>query len=769
MSSENGNCTGVNSQTLNIAGNCCSGSPHLNYSGSLYTNTNPDNDKPSQNNDICSSKTYFIGATRSISYLASSFGSIREEYGIPWHWNNPEYSDLEKYSTTNPPLFGFLNGSISYVPDQQAGQNRPTKIDQKCLTAYSRYNLFKDDTITTKPDQVALGRYTKLIKDYYHFIMSEDINELTGQVVKWRDYGWWPYLLTTLSLSFWLGGCGEPCYTCSYKNHYCIGNGELALNLVIYALDQYWLIDKGEKGNLFPSDRFLIDYYGTIVRGPEPTIGWLYYLTMRSETCSYCGCILFCILPACIDPWFMKYSAVSSVITFNGSDGIPQRLPGKFIEYVEQVKEQLGENDIQRKPILWDHFAQERLFIDGKADYYNGQIYNLGGLNSTPSGYLLGSQLDKSKNGSNIIGQDYIYLENGNFAYATRTESSGFYHEGSGVKDAVFFGFRTKGASDDEGYFIRNVAVKYYDHNVRQDIFKYSWLYVDIPKSLRTEVTPAITSFDSYSFPDIYFDDIADPLMIMRKNVYFKTILKSGDIVLNGNGNKRLRIETWNSLFENIQVDDRFYPFLWIDRVETKTVKAPYNLYFKSGATEFKECLLGEMLTGLEAGRYYFPNPYSCLASPRMTPYNANIHAGKIGKDYSVYDFDNHKKYFSTHLPMQFLGISGENINQDGQKDYANMLESAKKILGNPEVGTFTITSIGNSGDHYTSGPIEEFPTLSAATINSVGIINWADTGISWYNTKSKFNRKDMLASQKALFNADLRNYDKKWWAGYIA
>jgi hypothetical protein len=706
----------------------------------------------------------------------------------PWHWENPKYTDLEKYSTENPPLFGFLYNISSYIPPAQSNSELPIKVDQKCLSTYARYNLLADKIVTTTIDQSLLGRYTKSVKDYYQDILSENINEMTGQVVKWREYGLWPYLLTPLSISFWIGGCGEPCYVCSYKGHFCIGSAERALNLTIYGLDQFWITDKADKGNLWPSDKFLVDYYGTINRGPEPIIGWLEYIVLKNATCSYCGCILFCILAQCIDPWFIQYSAAASVITFNSSDGIPQKLPGRFIEYVESLKKQLAEDDVEKKPLHWDHFPQERLFIDGKVDYYTAQIFNPNGLDSPPSGYLLGSQLDKDAPGSEIVGQDYIYLgDEGKFAFATITKSSGYHKEEknsngeqctdedkknkncqSETKDSIFFGFRTKGAADDQGYFIRNVAVKYYDHNVRKDIFKYNWLYVDIPNPLRTEVTPAITSFDSFDTPDIYFDDI-DPLVIMRKNVYFKTILSSGDIVLNGDGSSKMNVSKWTSLFSEIDYNDRYYPFLWIDRIEKKIVKSPYNLYYKSGTSEFKECLLGEMLYDLEPGRYYFPNPYACAASPRMAPYDGNIHGGMIGRDYWVHDYDNHKKYFSTDLPMQFLGVTGENVqkNKEGDlvKNYKAILQSAKKTLGDPEKGSFAITSLNNES-FYSSGPIEEFPTLSAATISNVDLIDWKNTGINWYN-EGKFNRKKMLEDQKGAFLADLRNYNKKWSSGF--
>lgn len=747
-------------------------------------NLSPNNDcrvegEDFESDSLCALSSYFIGATRSISYLSSSFGSQTEKFGVKWHWPSPTYIDLEKHSTDSPHLFGFISDSVESNP-------LATKVDQKCLSTYSRYNLLKNESTITKPDQAALGRNVKLVKDYYHALISETINEQTGEVVKWREAGWWPYLMTPLSLSFWIGGCGEPCYPCSYQGHVCHGNGEHALNLVIYALDQYWLTEKANSNILYPSDKLLIDYYGTIVRGPEPTIGWQMYLVNRFWNCSYCGCILFCIYSACIDPWFMRYSVVSSIMTFNMKDGIPQRLPGEFINFIDHINNIFGADNLIQREIKWDHLAQERLFIDGKTDYYTARIYIEEEGDVSSASYLLGAQIPSNKPGGQIDGVDHIFSPKGlQLPYATRTSSSGYHSSSdgmntginnSGMSDSIFSGFRTTSPQDNNGYIIRNVAIKYYNHNVRKDIFEYSWLYVDIPKPFRVQVTPTITSFDSFSMPPLYFESF-DPLVIMRKNVYFKTIISSGDIVLNGNGNSRFYMSDYVNMFNNKpDMNERHYPFLWTDRIEQKIVKAPYNLYFKSGeATGFRECLLGDMLYDLEPGRYYFPNPYGCSMRPRMTLYDPNVHAGQFGRDYDVYDYFNHKKYFSTHLPMQFLGITGENRetiisgNDDGSdrtiKRYDKMLKTAIEILGNPEIGAYAI-SAKHSGANYIAGPIDEFPDLTVSSINGIPMVNWLDTGNEWYRFEG-FDRVRMLEDQKGAFLLDLRNYDKKWWSGF--
>lgn len=803
------NCSGLGGiiQYLDYKGECCIG-PAIFITSGAKTEKNKEgeensnsqessknsNDKSAPPEHPCEVLPYFIGATRSVSYLASKFGS--QDKNAPWHWGSPEFEDLEKYTNAAPPLFGFLP-TAGYGWKFAGGQVYPQadRVNQKCLGLYSRYNGLWNEFLLTKQDQITLGRYTKQTKDYYHDMTSTLINEFSFQVVKWRDYGWWPYLLTPLSLSFWLGGCGQPCYVCSYTDTICLGHHEHALNLAIAALDSYWLIDKAQRGILWPNKRLLVDYYGSIVRGPEPIIGWLFYIMFKQHACSYCSCILFCFLVQCIDPWFIRYAAVASVFTLNDTDGIPQSLPGKFIEYVENTRELLKKDDVEAKDIFWDHMAQERLFIDGTMDYYTADIFN---ENGTPSGYLLGSQLDPKDPGGKIIGQDYIYLENGKFPYATRTESSGFHMEfknnegkecstedieknvcNSGLKDSIFFGFRTRGSADDGGYFIRNVGVKWYDHNVRKDIWSYNWLYVDIPKPLRTEVTPLVTSFDGFAMHELYFEDI-DPLVIMRKAVYYKTILQSGDMVLNGNGQSRIRIGEYSQLFTEdwASYDNRFYPMYWVDRVEFKSVKAPYNLYFMSGLKPsdedygFKECLLGETLTGLSPGRYYFPNPYACQATARMAPYNGSIHAGLIERDYSVHDYKNHKKYFSTDLPMQFLGPLGEfAILENGKatyKKYKAMLNEAIKILGDPQTSPYATFTFQSTGD-VLSGPIEEFPMMRASGINNVKIVDWSNTGIDFYSEKEEkgLARLGLLLKQRAEFSKDLRKYDQKWWKGH--
>ena len=881
-------CTGaqIGSQVLDILGNCCYITPHLNYSGQSEQSADPNeinekiqNENPTpvcaeilsgiltsiNSNDPCDEEIYFIGGVRTYHYLASTFGVDEEcaseksidaasnnqsesqgssggwkedtvgggggagagfeggdrfiggggqsggggasgrwdspdlaeetkpENSRKWHWPNPDYADLSEYSLCDPLLFGFLprsGGSEKGILNSPESFGLPCHVDQKCLGTYSRWNLVDDEFIFSKPDQIALGRYVRKIQEYYHGFSSHLINEITMERVKWRSMSFIQFLAAPFSLAFFLVGCGQPCYKCSSGGHLCLGHGEHALNLAIAALDKYWLTDRANKDMLWPNKRFLVDYYGTIVRGPEPWIGWFFYIILKEFTCDYCGCIVFCFFVECIGPWFMRYRTISSVITFNQSDSIPQALPGKFIEFVSKVDDALKKTDdaetetddaetetddektetsvkIKNLPIDYDHFATDHVFIDGKVDFHKADLFieNDKVKAKTLSSYIncgVGCEADDTI-GPVTLGSD--------FQYAMRTNSCGFYKENNSKEEptrhATFLGYRTPGSQQDKGYSIRNIAIKYHNHKTRQDIWRYNWLYVDIPDPVPLNITLAQTAFDSFSqMPKGYFED-NDPLVIMRKQVYFKSILTNGALELHGGLQSARpggpRIDTYIEAFNGINSEAKFYPFVWCDRAITKSIKAPYNLYFRSGDNTFYSCKLNQLLTDLEPGRYYFPNPYACQASPRMAPYHRSIHGGSKGINYTVEDEDNFSKYFSTHLPMQFDGVTGQY-----KDDFVGKLKEAKEMLGDPEIGSFARYA-ANTGDglytEYTSGPIEEFPSLEVAKIARIG------SGIGQeIIINNLLDRKDLTDLQLSSINIqlgeiykDFKNYDSKW------
>jgi len=228
---------------------------------------------------------YFLGATRTYNYISilKNPKSDNDKWK-PWHLSNPNVIDLEQYNV-GPGSFNYTN-YITATP-------WPNRVSQYCLGTYARYNLFKNEFVLVPPDQIKLGRYSKLVQDYHHDFTSTLINEYNSRIVKWRDYGWWPYILTPLSLTFWIGGCGEPCYVCTYadplanlnknlafgpagapsnSNYRCIGHHEGTLKSVLLSLDRFWL-DKARENSLWPHKDLLVDYYGTVSRGPEPIIG----------------------------------------------------------------------------------------------------------------------------------------------------------------------------------------------------------------------------------------------------------------------------------------------------------------------------------------------------------------------------------------------------------------------------------------------------------------------------------------------------------------
>lgn len=661
---------------------------------------------------VCPEKinNFFLGSTRTHHYLSSSF-----EDGF--HHRSPTKAELS--------AGGAIGGERYFGRIFTAEKPSLDGFSQECLGLYARYNLILDVLSISTEDQIALGRYIKQIQDYYHDVTTTLINELTNKIVKWREYGWWPYLLTPLSLSFWLGGCGQPCYKCAYSGGTCDGHHEGTLGGVIAALDSYWG-NKISSNELWPNERFLVDYYGTVMRGPEPMISWLFYLLFRKETCSYCHCILFCFQVQCIDPWFMHYSVVTSVITLNGRDSIPQSLPGKFIDFYKANKDKLSG---QNSPIKLSHVANDHVFFEGKVNFHTADI----GKNSTKSTALSIYMGNSDDPGGEI---ESVLINNSSVAYGATTQRSGFLDDQ--VTPATFLAFRTPGAADDKGYIIRNMACKYHNHITRPDIFRYNWLYVDIPPLVSFNVTPTVLSFDNFDLPDVFFES-ADPLAFFRRRVYFKTITQKGDIVLNGNGSQRLGIQDYSKIFEGIPLEQRYYPLGWTDRASDKIIKSPYNLYFKSGDASFTECALGETLYDLEEGRYYFPNPYACSALASSQPHQPNT--TPTSYSYNIEDKDEHEKHFSTFLPLQFF----YKTNGQMQTDLASRLTFAKELLGDPEL----------------SAPktrIEEFPLLKVDKINETQIYDWSDPKVLGEKNLNP-QAVEMMELQRDKFNAELLQY----------
>jgi hypothetical protein len=700
---------------------------------------------------------YFLGATRTYNYISvlKNPTSDKDQWK-PWHLSSPEVIDLEQYNV-GPGGFSYTN-YITATP-------WPNKVSQYCLGTYARYNLFKNEFVLVPPDQIKLGRYSKLVQDYYHDFTSTLINEYNSRIVKWRDYGWWPYILTPLSLSFWIGGCGEPCYVCTYadplanlnknlafgpaggpsnSNYTCVGHHEGTLKSVLLSLDRFWL-DKAGENSLWPHKDLLVDYYGTVSRGPEPIIGWMAYIMFKKATCSYCHCIIFCIIVQCIDPWFTRYSAVTSIITFNAYqnsnfNAIPQNKPGNFIKFAENTLTEISNID-EYYNIKLDNLAQDEVFVQGVVGYHDAKIYH---QNPKVSYTLSKIMSEQTISGAPVSGTQIIKLNKvDGIQVSADTNSSGFHGE-NGTPSTFFF-YGVSGQSTEVGYAIRNVASKHYNHNVRTGIFEYNWLYVDIPDPVPMNVTPTVMSFDGASTPDLYLQD-TDPLTIMNKKVYFKTVLQdNGEPALNGTWSQRMPAGSYLQLHkennQSIPFNQRYYPLVWTDRATFKVVKAPYNLYFKSGTNTFVECALGETLKNLTPGRYYFPNPYACAINSNF----GSSSAQSSNQTNPVYEIEEHAKYFETQLPSQFIS--------DGNNDLTNRLANAKNILTDPEIYSQSAT------------PIEEFPRLKLVKVNDVEILDWGDTSLPFYSEwkYTKWNPSKLLDLERKKFLLDFKNYNPSW------
>jgi len=313
----------------------------------------------------CKVSNFFLGATRTYSYIA----------GLPisnsWHYQNPTYGQIvlsRRTSDGDRPQSSF-NATPYYTV-----YGSPSRVDQGCLAYYARYNAVLYGIVITPPDQTKLGRYGKLMQDYYHFVETKKINDFNQRQVKWINGYMFKYLLTPISLSFWIGGCGLPCWECAYSGILCEGGPEGTLLGIILGLDRYWITQHADNQRLWPNtEYYLVDYYGVTIRGPEPKIGWLFYIMFRKEVCSYCHCVLFCFQVQCADPWKVWYQVSTSIITYEtgpyGSESIPHRKADKFIEFYNTSK-----IDISKHKIELDNVANDEVFIRGTMDYHTAKI-----------------------------------------------------------------------------------------------------------------------------------------------------------------------------------------------------------------------------------------------------------------------------------------------------------------------------------------------------------------------------------------------------------
>lgn len=615
------------------------------------------NDKNCISSSSCNQGNYFIGSSRTYAYFVNWFKD-------PWqfHPNGLKfYCEWDGGSAYKPGdyLFGWYNNGWFYDKGLIL-QQEIIKTDPRCISSFAFMNPFWfENQYQGDSGKTDTFRLTKGFG-----IVSESINETTGQVVKWRDDGKITGGFSPLFLSFWFG-CGAPCYPCTYEDVKC-GWPWTMMNNLTDNLDNYWDVANEDHFPYFNTG-FVLDWYGRVARGPEPNIGWYEYTVLNSENCNYCHCVAFCILRQCIDGWFAVREYEAKMFLLDRVGGIPYS-DSKFLEI--WGKEMQNEFNFGNKDIKLNHLADESIFIGGYADHRLGDI---------------SFNTDSNKGSVELYGQrikeitEFDYNDSAGTKYPEASFTTG-----DGSSKYLIDGFRGAIASGGK-IQITNVAVKNKNQTLISGIGSFGWIYCDIPSGINPEYSMIKFSADGGgSFGDIVERqcpslgcELPRTWLDLKLQRLFCRTSKS-------NGN----FETYNkatsaTYFDNswwsapqISYDGPAYRQEYFKRYIKKIVKAPYNLYVKSGEQSFRSCKLGETLKGLSPGRYYFPNPVQCDTFFQHTDQSAIIDENSIEIEPSEeVDF---RKNFSLRL-NQFRGKNNDIIG------LAEKYQEAVKILGRPE------------------------------------------------------------------------------------
>jgi len=626
---------------------------------------------------------YFMGAARTYIYYSKWFESN-------WLYPSPTPNDIKNNDNTEA---NTSDGSKRILDEACWSTRAIANIGGIFATSAALTEFAGASILQTLGNDY---RMQDVLQHYYLYdLMSEQIDEISDEVVKWVDDDIITWIAARFLLVFWLTGCGQPCYTCAYEGTVCEDGaegppGNAQTQAFVRGLTNHWVSVYNSTG-FFAHESFPQDYFGRLYQIPQPIIGWQLYFI---DQCNYCGCILFCILRRCRDPWATRTGFYSRVFLFNRYTGIPYRYPAPLINFALSAKEDAG---FGKSPIMLDHLADEYVWAYGYSNLYRGNI------NYTPEGgsepkdlktITLGDMIkDRDTGGENndIVG-DYINEKGVKEATFTR---AGYDPE----KDLYRFSF-LEGSTETYittppipppsdanepplDFFpqhVRELAVKYKTAQYASDqdaLFTAGWLVVDVPEIIEPRITSVAFAADEDKLPMLWYETTTALWGPYRNSTQFygRTVLNRGFMTQIDD------IMDMKAGGENEpQGDCLYHPQIYAKQFVQKTVKAPYNLYFKDGEAEFRQCKLFETIYDLEPGRYYFPNPYICR-NWLLNWYDFNIMGGKEGVHYEVDDSEGEVyRYFSTSLPMQFLGSDGTIPLTDMQ---ARLCE-AIRVLGFP-------------------------------------------------------------------------------------
>jgi len=618
---------------------------------------------------------YFVGSSRTYIYYAKWFAD-------GWLYPSPAVSDISSAEGTD-------------VIQEECWATRSIANIGGVFQGPSALPYFNGAVI--KPSLSTNYKMDDVLFHYYLYdLMSESIDEYSNELVKWVDDDIITWIAAKFMLVFWLTGCGEPCYTCVYES-YCGPDegipGNEQLQAFIRGLNNYWvsIYEDPEKG-FFAHESFPQDYYGRLYQVPQPIIGWQLYFI---DQCNYCGCIIFCILKRCRDEWVTRTGYFSRLFLFNRYNGIPYRYPAPLINFALSIKE---EAKLGLAPIMLDHMSDEYVWAHGYANLYNGRVQYSASEEGKPKDVTittLGKFIQDKYKSNTIVG---FYKNKADVTEATFTKAgapspSGPQNQGQEKKYEVTYKDVLNGlpystnppypipSNDDTPpldqfpQYVRELAVKYkHSGNVNDvsSLLTAGWLVVDIPEVIEPNITSVGFANDFGQLPDIWYETTEALWGPYRNaNQFFVRSAKTEGFMRQIYGANEGQMPS---------LDCSYFPQVYGKQFAQKSIKAPYNLYFKQGEDTFRSCKLFETITNLEPGRYFFPNPYICR-NHLLNWYDFNIMAGQRGVHYEVDESEGEVyRYFNTDLPMQFLGRRNDIPLGDLQK----RLFEAIRVLGFP-------------------------------------------------------------------------------------
>lgn len=645
---------------------------------------------------ICGDNNYFLGSSRTFNYYAKFFNGFQHPIGSLAFYANSKNIGVRSESDGWTPGGAYQN---SWFRERFYAQPSNYEPDTRCMSTFATANPFWIKT--GSQGQVAEdGKGDYFILEKYMGLVSENISELNGDLIKWRDNGIYNGIASPFFLAFWLGGCGAPCYPCSREGVDC-GDTYTYMSTFTDNMDNYWDVYNEDHYPYFYSG-FVLDYYGRIGRGPEPNIGWLEYIKAMPD-CEYCGCISFCILKECIDGWYGTRMYTSKIFTFDSLAGIPYTTDVHLKNFGKKIQDYYSFGNLD---IKLNHLADEAIFVGGYADYQYGNI-DLKEIKEPTSADAADQRnqdsLSFSKRLLSINDQDVILYGNfisGITEYDYSTAMSRFlripeasFTSGNGSEKVIIDSVRGSDLAKDEKVILKDLAVKYKNETAMPEITGFGWIYVDIPEEVQKEsIWIKFTMDGGAQFPP-EVDGVCPmvgcdlPKLVSNHKLERFFVRSTRSNVLKGITDSP-PLPYWNVPSDTyyLSTSALALPYVtyngpahtqeYYKRYVKKIVKAPYNLYVKSGDYYFTECKLGETLKNLTPGRYYFPNPIRCQSQFEF--------------------FDLSSPAFDTNVPIdpseesEFRELFNVNLNQFLGKDRKNeslelKYQEAVRLLGIPK------------------------------------------------------------------------------------